>query len=134
MIGFELSASAKLTDIWIINTNATAYIVELIFDLIWLVLVFYSKFFLFRIIFLHCMVFDLVSEYMNRIYEPITCGVSSFQKGLDWVLFKIGAPEVKSPNAKFGGHKDCGIGHKTVLVCHMVSQDNLIKMLILIKT
>ena len=65
MIGSELSASAKLTDIWIINTNATAHIVDLIFDLIWLVLVFYSKFFYLELFFY--IAWFLI--FFKRIYE-----------------------------------------------------------------
>ena len=28
---------------------------------------------------------------------------------------------------KFGGHRDCGSGEIMVLVCHMISQDHMIK-------
>ena len=28
---------------------------------------------------------------------------------------------------KFGGHRHCGIGDITILVCHVISQDHVIK-------
>ena len=82
MLGLDLSASAKLPVRWI--TLKWHYVVNLILDLIWIILVFYCKFCVFKIILFYVAHFWFFYQEISKpnIHNKIN-DISSFQNGLN---------------------------------------------------
>ena len=86
-IGLDLHTKEKLAVVWIIPK--CYYLVDLILNSIWIVLVFYYKFYAFRTIIFDIAIF--LTSWINKLNIHNTIiGISSFQNGLNNLFSSAG--------------------------------------------